>query len=128
MTRREALQAFIALPIVAGCGTTLRTITAKQSANVLSFPASELDDSLLVRSQGSGHPIYVFREGKMLRAVLGECTHKGCDLNLEGSALVCPCHGSEFDKNGAVLNGPATKALRAFHIEESGNEIRIYLS
>ena len=39
------------------------------------------------------------------------CTHLGCALNYneKEEAWECPCHGSRYDKNGMVLNGPATK-------------------
>lgn len=44
-----------------------------------------------------------------------ECTHAQCSLadgELEGLAVVCPCHFGKFDLNtGAVLDGPPEKPL-----------------
>ena len=42
------------------------------------------------------------------------CTHKKCDVEFDGSGFECPCHGSEYNKTGKVLNGPATKNLRSY--------------
>ncbi len=55
-------------------------------------------------------------------AVRTICTHKGCDVELEGDKFVCPCHGSEFTIDGTVTQGPATKNLKIFEtIFDSGN-------
>jgi len=42
------------------------------------------------------------------------CTHQGCDTDVveNGTIVSCSCHGSRFDKNGNVLNGPADQPLR----------------
>lgn len=41
-----------------------------------------------------------------------KCTHLGCEINLfDGKQLVCPCHGSHFDLQGQVTEGPAQKPL-----------------
>ncbi|OQB20354.1 MAG: Cytochrome b6-f complex iron-sulfur subunit 1 [Firmicutes bacterium ADurb.Bin182] len=39
------------------------------------------------------------------------CSHLGCQLawNADDLAWECPCHGSRFDIEGKVLNGPAIK-------------------
>jgi Rieske Fe-S protein len=42
------------------------------------------------------------------------CTHKGCDVELEGDKFVCPCHGSEFTLDGTVTQGPAKTNLKTF--------------
>ncbi len=42
------------------------------------------------------------------------CTHKKCDTEYDGSGFTCPCHGSTYDKNGKVTNGPATKNLKSY--------------
>jgi cytochrome b6-f complex iron-sulfur subunit len=42
------------------------------------------------------------------------CTHKGCDVELEGSKFVCPCHGSEYTIDGTVTQGPAKKDLKKY--------------
>lgn len=48
-------------------------------------------------------------------AIDAVCSHQSCRVTgADGTAYVCPCHGSRYDRNGRVLNGPATAALRAF--------------
>jgi cytochrome b6-f complex iron-sulfur subunit len=39
------------------------------------------------------------------------CTHEGMPVDIQGSGFICFNHGSQFDNNGQVTNGPATRAL-----------------
>ncbi|MEV5512275.1 Rieske 2Fe-2S domain-containing protein [Streptomyces flaveolus] len=54
-----------------------------------------------------------------LKAYSTICTHAGCPIKkLEGTKLVCPCHGSEFDaRTGEVLHAPATVALTELRVD-----------
>lgn len=64
-----------------------------------------------------GTPIYVFRTGDAaFRALSRVCTHAGCTVswNKSSDKFACPCHGSEFSEKGAVLRGPAKRALQEF--------------
>jgi glycine/D-amino acid oxidase-like deaminating enzyme/nitrite reductase/ring-hydroxylating ferredoxin subunit len=51
--------------------------------------------------------------GGVLHAVAANCTHLGCRLafNTAERSWDCPCHGSRFDIEGRVLQGPATADL-----------------
>lgn len=42
------------------------------------------------------------------------CPHMGCGMkwNKEEHSWDCPCHGSRFDEDGGVIEGPATGSLR----------------
>jgi Rieske Fe-S protein len=42
------------------------------------------------------------------------CTHKKCDVEYDGTSFECPCHGSTYDGNGKVTNGPAPKSLKSY--------------
>jgi Rieske Fe-S protein len=54
-------------------------------------------------------------EDGALHAVSARCTHLGClvAFNNAERSWDCPCHGSRFDVDGAVLQGPAVRPLRA---------------
>ena len=39
------------------------------------------------------------------------CTHQGFPVDLQGSGFFCNNHGSQFDNNGNVTVGPATRNL-----------------
>jgi len=42
-----------------------------------------------------------------------ECPHAGCDVDYKNGEFVCPCHGSKFDSEGTVIQGPATQNLES---------------
>ena len=50
----------------------------------------------------------------VLHKVSAVCTHLGCTVtwNRAERSWDCPCHGSRFDPDGRVLQGPAVKDLR----------------
>ncbi len=58
--------------------------------------------------------VFLFRKGNSFRAASAVCTHLGCTVNLAGDGFHCPCHGSVFDKSGAVVSGPAPSSLAWF--------------
>jgi len=52
-------------------------------------------------------------------ALSSVCTHRGCELRPFPDSLRCPCHGSEFDELGDVIQGPARFSLRRYRVEET---------
>jgi glycine/D-amino acid oxidase-like deaminating enzyme/nitrite reductase/ring-hydroxylating ferredoxin subunit len=57
-----------------------------------------------------------------LHAVSARCTHMGCVVawNNAESSWDCPCHGSRFGPDGAVLHGPALTALESVDLAQDG--------
>jgi Rieske Fe-S protein len=57
-----------------------------------------------------------------LHAVSPHCTHLGCilDFNDAEKTWDCPCHGSRFGHDGAVLQGPATRDLTKIEVLDPG--------
>jgi cytochrome b6-f complex iron-sulfur subunit len=57
--------------------------------------------------------LFIVRKGNTYRAVSAICPHLGCTVNFIPGKLpfVCPCHGSHFNSNGAVVSGPSPRGL-----------------
>jgi nitrite reductase/ring-hydroxylating ferredoxin subunit len=62
---------------------------------------------------------WLIRDEDGLYAVSAICTHLGCNVSGEEDRFVCPCHGSEYDLSGRVLQGPATSSLPHFELRLS---------
>lgn len=68
----------------------------------------------IVEIDGEKTAVYRDEQG-LLHAVSAICTHKGClvAFNKAETSWDCPCHGSRFDKDGKVLDGPACLPLES---------------
>ena len=90
---------------------------------------SDVPAGTLLAVKVDGKPVAVASLDGQLFAVSDICTHRGCSLaegELKGSAVVCPCHRSEFDmKNGEVLAGPAREPVAVYPVQVSGDEFTI---
>jgi glycine/D-amino acid oxidase-like deaminating enzyme/nitrite reductase/ring-hydroxylating ferredoxin subunit len=88
-------------------GDRLRPPQALRSGGVPPGEARVVPDGLGARKG-------VFRDDDGgLHAVSLRCTHLGCLVRFNGAerSWDCPCHGSRFDVEGRVLEGPAVRPL-----------------
>jgi Rieske Fe-S protein len=70
---------------------------------------------VIVRHDNLQYPICVYKVSDAeYSAVYLSCSHQGAELQVAGDNLTCPAHGSEFDKHGKVMQGPASANLRTF--------------
>jgi cytochrome b6-f complex iron-sulfur subunit len=65
--------------------------------------------------------VALMREGDAVYALSLVCTHLGCTVNVTPTELICPCHGSSFDRQGRVLKGPADRQLSRYQVVERGD-------
>jgi len=61
-------------------------------------------------------------------ALLLRCTHADNQLMSTGNGFKCNLHGSSFDKEGHVTQGPAERPLKKYQTEIISDKIIIHLS
>lgn len=68
-------------------------------------------------------PVCIGRDQGGVYAMTLTCTHAGCTAGVINERVACPCHGSNFDRNGNVTTGPASSPLQHFavSVDASGN-------
>lgn len=103
-----------AAALVAGCGDgqfgpeSLALTTGAKTIKVASLPGLA-NTGQLVKIPPQIGLIAVRRTGATtFFAVSTVCTHQGCETNVAGSGLECPCHLSAYDANGTVIRQPTT--------------------
>lgn len=88
--------------------------------------AEDLEEGGMRAFDVQGTTIAVANVAGAFHAFDDTCTHRQCSLaegDLEGSTVICPCHGSEFDvESGEVLRGPAREPVETYEVRvEDGN-------
>jgi Rieske Fe-S protein len=64
--------------------------------------------------------VYKAEDGSLI-ALSPRCQHMGCtvDWNDAEQTWDCPCHGSRYARDGAVIKGPAKKDLDREELPEA---------
>ncbi|MDA0196423.1 MAG: ubiquinol-cytochrome c reductase iron-sulfur subunit [Bacteroidetes bacterium] len=107
--------------------TSYKFVPSQVVDNKLVILKNDFEESsfVMVKTDQLTEAIFVSKTGDKYLAVLTKCTHKGCEVRPAANILKCPCHGSEFDFEGKVLEGPAEERLRLFHVETDDEKIYI---
>ena len=124
-TRRKFIGAIILLAAgVFSLGRFLRP-TVRQKKTLLTVARADIPI----------HGALVYKEARV--AVIAEageiysldlvCTHLGCTVSVTPRELVCPCHGSVFDRRGNVVKGPADRPLTRHEVEIHGDQVVVLI-
>lgn len=132
--RREFLAAGTAALAIAACGgddgdpqpgdSGATPADAGAARGTVAGTVGDFPEGTVKRSTKGA--FFVGRDAAGLYAMTTVCTHQGCSVNEGASELPCPCHGSVFDLQGAVVKGPATQPLSHYHLEvEADGTVRV---
>lgn len=123
---------------IASCGsksdsptpTNTNTGPAKGSGNVFSVDLST--ELTTVGSAKTSNGIILVRTAagntaSSFTAVQVACTHEGTSIGYNNGQgiFICPLHGSQFSKSGAVLQGPAATALQQYTVNIQGTTLTV---
>ena len=140
LSRRKWIKLFL-LGAVARAATGRQSLLAEivPSSNSALLPIhlsqfpelNETGGSIALYFSNFRLPLIVIRgEGSEFYAMDSTCTHAGCQVDNyslyytpEYSAMECYCHGSLFDIQGRVVQGPAESDLRSFKTYFDGGEV-----
>lgn len=70
-----------------------------------------------------GRATALFRDTEGVYAISIICTHLGCIVHATADGFECPCHGSVFARDGAVVRGPAPTALSWVKVSSNGGTV-----
>jgi Rieske Fe-S protein len=100
------------------------------SIDIPSSPIANKSTQALVEYNNSGSILVEHKSDDTYRALSGICTHQSCvvsGFDTNNDVFVCPCHGSRFDLNGNVVQGPAGSNLHQYATRIENNSLIITL-
>jgi glycine/D-amino acid oxidase-like deaminating enzyme/nitrite reductase/ring-hydroxylating ferredoxin subunit len=98
------------------------TFVKDRVARLRADAVSELPSGEGAIVDADGDTVGAYRDaGGVVHAVAATCTHLGCTVHWNRAEMSwdCPCHGSRFDVDGAVLNGPAVRPLEQYEVDST---------
>lgn len=135
MDRREfvASCAMLSAAFLAGCASMVThpvpVAAGRIQLSLRQYPElAKPDGAVKLQPDGQEDPIYVLARGGDFVAVSPICTHRGCTVDVHGERLVCPCHGSTYDREGNVLKGPAQRALARYGVTRTADTLVIQVT
>ena len=139
MTRKEFIEqtgAGAAFALLATCGVGCQKTNTAPANNSAQGP-SNIDFTVSTASGPlSANGGVIIQNGVLVArtnsgafiAIASACTHQGTAINYTVGAndFTCPNHGSVFDANGNVTNGPATAPLKKYNTTLSGTSLHVF--
>ena len=90
---------------------------------------AELDSAGFLASKDfAAGPVIAVRDPANADSVIAlssVCTHKGCNVDWKETEFACPCHGSKFTSEGAVIEGPADAPLATYEAKIDGDKVLV---
>ena len=125
--------AMMSAAFLAGCASMVThpvpVASGKIQLALSQYPElAKSDGAVKLQPAGQEDPIYVLANGGDFVAVSPICTHRGCTVDVHGDRLVCPCHGSTYNRSGEVLKGPAQRALARYPLTRAGDMLIIEIA
>lgn len=143
-SRRDFLRSACAPAVLAALGITLSSCTENvvgpESDSGITIEGNQIildltkdgtqpltrEGGFLLISQADTMAINV--DGTTIRAFTSICTHQQCTINrFDDGVFTCPCHGSQYNMSGEVVQGPAPRPLEEFSVSRSGSIVAITL-
>lgn len=104
---------------IGGCGDDAGGETAEASGPVAAGNVSAVPVGYLAKV--GDQPVILGRDTGGLYAMSSICTHARCNIATSGSITTsgvgCSCHGSRFNTNGEVTQGPAARTLPHWKVD-----------
>ncbi len=122
--------------VLAGCASGgLPLVMVREEEDYLKLPLAAIPElampggavALTSAEQGELNIIVLHLGENEYIALSPICTHLGCRVRKARDGFECPCHGSRYDLNRRVINGPAAKSLTRFPARREGEELVIEL-
>ena len=109
-------------------GGTTNTNPVDFTINITTAPYNVLQNAGGFYVDSATNVIIAKTSAGALIAVSSLCTHQAVTIEFQNTnnRFYCSGHGSTFSTTGAVTNGPATTALKAYKTALSGSLLRIY--
>ncbi|HEY9533468.1 MAG TPA: Rieske (2Fe-2S) protein [Mucilaginibacter sp.] len=97
------------------------TIDIDLNSSIKNIGDQTVSHGIIIVRLGGGNVVSSFT------AVQVACTHEGTSINYNNSQgmFICPLHGSEFSKTGALIQGPATRALKQYAVAITGTTLTV---
>lgn len=140
MDRRDFVKQSCVACLLAGAGMMAGSLSSCASlpvyktvvdANKINVPVSLFanGDFQVIRPKDFFYNIGLRKEADgSYTALLLRCTHADNQLTPTGNGYKCNLHGSAFDKEGHVTQGPAERPLKRYPTEIINNQIIIHLT
>ena len=109
-------------------GGTTNTNPVDFTINITTAPYNVLQNAGGFYVDSATNVIIAKTSAGTLIAVSSLCTHQAVTIEFQNTnnRFYCSGHGSTFSTTGAVTNGPATTALKAYKTALSGSLLGIY--
>ena len=137
MERKEFIKKSCTVCLAIGAGWMLTELAAcahlpifkgqvKDNKVIVPLSLFATTDVQIVSVKGLDYDLSLRKEKNgSYTALLMRCTHADNALNSAGNGYVCTLHGSAFDKEGAVTQGPAEQSLKRYKTEVNTTDIII---